>query len=141
MIRLTRRYRFSASHRLHAPSLGERENRELYGKCNNPFGHGHDYVLEVGVSGPVDEESGTAVDLNKLDSLVRREVIDPLDRKDLNREVPAFAAAVPTTENLLAEVRWRLSSRWAGVFPGAWPRLERIGIHETKRNSFECHER
>ena len=141
MITLTRRYRFSASHRLHAPALSDGENREIYGKCNNPFGHGHDYVLEVGVRGPVDPESGTAVDLNRLDSLVRREVIDLLDRKDLNREVPVFAAAVPTTENLVVEVRRLLASRWGDVFPGAWPRLDRIGIHETKRNIFELHER
>ncbi len=137
MIYLTRRYRFSASHRLDAPALTAEENRGLYGKCNNPFGHGHDYILEISVRGTVDPDSGIAVDLNVLDSLVHGEVLAHLDRKDLNREVPAFASAVPTTENVALEVRRRLESRWVAVFSDKLPRLDRVTIYETKRNRFE----
>jgi 6-pyruvoyltetrahydropterin/6-carboxytetrahydropterin synthase len=134
VIRLTRRYRFSASHRLDTPSLSAQENRALYGKCNHPYGHGHDYLLEVSVRGPVDE-GGRAADLWALDRLVSGEVLEALDRTDLNRG--ALAHVVPTTENLAIEVRRRLSSKWAEAFPGAWPRLDRIRIDETKRNHFE----
>ncbi len=137
MIRLTRRYRFSASHRLNAAAFSAEQNRALYGKCNNPHGHGHDYVLEVSVRGPVDGESGRAADLGALDELVRAGVVDAFDHRNLNVEVPAFADVVPTTENLALEVRRRLLDGWAAAFPGAWPRLERIRIEETKRNSFE----
>ncbi len=140
MIRLTRRYRFSASHRLHAAAFSAEENRALYGKCNNPYGHGHNYVLEVSVRGPVDAESGRAADVAALDALVRGQVLDAFDHRDLNAEVPAFAHAVPTTENLAVEIRGRLVKSWSDAFPGAWPKLERIRIEETKRNSFELYE-
>lgn len=134
MIRLSRRYRFSASHRLDTPALTAEENRAVYGKCNNRYGHGHDYVLEVSVRGPVDE-SGRAADLEALDRLVSEEVVEALDRTDLNRG--ALAEVVPTTENLAIEVRRRLAAKWEEAFPGEWPRLERIRIMETKRNYFE----
>lgn len=137
MIRLTRRYRFSASHRLDAPGLSEEENRELYGKCNNPHGHGHDYALEVTLRGPVDAESGRMADLAALDALVREQVLEPFDQRNLNTEVPAFALRVPTTENLAIEIRSRLAGRWRQVFPGMGPALDGIRIQETKRNRFE----
>ena len=137
MIRLTRRYRFSASHRLHARGLSEAENRELYGKCNNPYGHGHDYLLEVGVRGPVEERSGRVADVAALDRLVGGEVIRAFDHRDLNQDVPEFASVVPTTENLALEVERRLRRNWSAAFPGEWPRLDRIRIRETKRNIFE----
>lgn len=137
MIRLTRRYRFSASHRLHAAGLPDVRNREIYGKCNNPHGHGHDYVVEVSVRGPVDPASGKAADIAALDALVSRCVLAPFDHKDLNSEIPAFARLVPTTENLAVEIRSRLAANWGDEFRGAWPKLERIRIEETKRNSFE----
>ncbi len=137
MVRLTRRYRFCASHRLHAAGLSDAENRALYGKCNNPYGHGHDYALEVSVRGPVDTESGRVADLAALDALVREQVLEPFDHRDLNAEVPAFAVRVPTTENLALEIRARLASRWPQVFPGALPALDGIRIQETKRNRFE----
>ncbi len=140
MIRVTRRYRFSASHRLHAAGFSDAENQALYGKCNNPYGHGHDYLLEVSVRGPVDRISGRAVDLDALDMLVRGHVLEPFDHRDLNTEVPAFARVVPTTENLAVEIRSRLLRNWDGAFPGAWPKLERVRIQETKRNTFELHE-
>ena len=137
MIRVTRRYRFSASHRLHAPSLGDAENRELYGKCNNPYGHGHNYDLEVSVNGPVDGRSGRAVDIPLLDELVRRQVIEPFDHANLNEQVEAFRAEVPTSENLGREVIRRLKQNWRAAFPGEWPRLEKVCIAETSRNIFE----
>ncbi len=137
MIRLTRRYRFSSSHRLHAAALSEEENRALYGKCNNPYGHGHDYVLEVSVRGPLDPASGRAADWRALDALVRAQVLDAFDHRNLNAEVAAFQEVVPTTENLALEIRRRLEDQWAAAFADEWPRLERIRIEETKRNRFE----
>jgi 6-pyruvoyltetrahydropterin/6-carboxytetrahydropterin synthase len=135
MVRLTRRYRFSASHRLHTGALGEAENRSLYGKCNNPYGHGHDYTLEVAVTGPVDPETGCAVDLEALDALVRQEVLADFDHRNLNEELPDFASCVPTSENVAAAIARRLSRRWAEAFPEGRPRLDRIGLRETPRNS------
>ena len=137
MIRVTRRYRFSASHRLHAPQLSDAQNRELYGKCNNPYGHGHNYEVEVSVSGPLDPRSARAVDTGRLDELVRVQVLEPFEHRNLNEEVEAFRAAVPTSENLGREIVRRLKRNWGAVFPHEWPRLERISIAETGRNIFE----
>ncbi|MGE5569618.1 MAG: 6-carboxytetrahydropterin synthase [Rhodospirillales bacterium] len=138
MIRLTRRYRFSASHRLHSPRLSDEENRAIYGKCNNRHGHGHNYVLEVSVRGPVEPETGRAADVAALDSLVQREIISAFDHRNLNAEVFEFASAVPTTENLVAEIERRLRRGWSAVFPGRWPELDRIRIQETRRNTIEA---
>jgi len=129
-ISLTRRYRFAASHRLHCSTLSPEENRRLYDKCNNPYGHGHNYVLEVTVSGLVDQQTGMIANLGELDPFVEREVIEPFDQRYLNEEVPNFRDNVPTTENLCREVYRRLKS-----FPSA--RLERVRIEETSKNSFE----
>ena len=137
MIRVTRKYRFSASHRLHAPQLGAAQNRELYGKCNNPFGHGHNYEIAVSVRGLLDSRSGRAVDLALLDNLVRRQVLEPFDHRNLNEEVEAFRAAVPTSENLGREVVRRLKQNWRAVFPADGPLLEKVSIAETSRNAFE----
>ena len=101
---LTRRYRFSASHRLHSDQLSETENARVFGKCNNPYGHGHDYVLDVSVRGQLDQATGRIVDLNTLDGLVQREIIEPFEHRNLNTDVPVFAAIVPTTENLAVEI-------------------------------------
>jgi 6-pyruvoyltetrahydropterin/6-carboxytetrahydropterin synthase len=125
-----RRYRFAASHRLHSASLGEEENRRIYGKCNNPHGHGHNYVVEISVSGKVDPATGMIVNLVDLDNFVQREVIEPFDHKSLNEDVAAFASAVPTTENLCKEIYQRLKH-----FPLA--KLERVRIEETSNNVFE----
>jgi 6-pyruvoyltetrahydropterin/6-carboxytetrahydropterin synthase len=135
--RVTRRYTFSASHRLHAPQLSGDENRLLYGKCNNPFGHGHNYVLEVSARGPLDERSGRAVDTARLDELVRREVLEPFEHRNLNLEVERFREVVPTSENLGVEVYRRLRQNWQTTFPGEWPQLEKVCIAETPRNIFE----
>ena len=137
MFRVTRRYEFAASHRLHATELSEEENRRLYGKCNNPYGHGHNYVVEVSVRGPLDGATGRAVDIAVLDELVQREVVRPFDHRNLNQEVAAFASVVPTSENLGFEICRRLKRNWKQVFPGEWPKLEKIRIGETARNIFE----
>ena len=135
MTRVTRRYEFSASHRLHSPALSEEENAELYGKCNNPFGHGHNYVLEVTVRGPVDAESGRVVSIGELDAYVSREVIRQFDHKDMNHDIPDFADLVPTSENLSVVVERRLRRDWSGSFGTA--SLDAVRVQETKRNLFE----
>jgi 6-pyruvoyltetrahydropterin/6-carboxytetrahydropterin synthase len=140
MIGVTRKYRFAASHRLHTPQLSERENSELYGKCNNPYGHGHNYEVEISVHGPVDPATGHAVDLVELDRLVQAEILDAFDHRNLNAEIPRFTEVVPTSENLALELDRRLRARWHTAFPGAWPRLEKIRIAETERNIFEVSE-
>lgn len=129
-IELGRRYRFSASHRLHSSKLSEEENRRIYGKCNNPHGHGHNYVVEVCVSGTVDPATGMIANLADLDSFVEREVIEPLDHKSLNEDVAAFRENVPTTENVCKEIFARLK-----YFPKA--KLERVRVEETGNNTFE----
>ena len=129
-IHLTRRYSFAAAHRLHSPRLGEEENWRTYGKCNNPYGHGHNYVVEVTVSGPVEASTGMVADLGELDRYVEREVLETFDHKYLNEEVAAFRDRVPTTENICIEIYNRLQA-----FPGA--RLERVRLEETSLNSFE----
>jgi 6-pyruvoyltetrahydropterin/6-carboxytetrahydropterin synthase len=129
-LRLWRRYSFSASHRLHSAQLGEEENRRVYGKCNNPYGHGHNYVVEVAVSGPVNQATGMIANLTDLDAFVEREVIEPFDHKYLNVEVAEFRENVPTAENICIEIFKRLRR-----FPRA--RLERVRVEETGLNSFE----
>jgi 6-pyruvoyltetrahydropterin/6-carboxytetrahydropterin synthase len=129
-LHLWRRYRFSASHRLHSAQLGEDENRRVYGKCNNPYGHGHNYVVEAAFSGPVDEATGMIANLADLDAFVEREVVEPFDHKYLNEEIEEFRAHVPTTENICIEIFHRLSR-----YPRA--RLERVRVEETGLNSFE----
>src|SRR5947209_4902679 len=126
---LTRRYLFSASHRLHNPELSDADNRATYGKCNNPHGHGHNYALEVTVAGQVNPRTGMICDLAELDTFVHREIIDRFGHEHLNA-LPQFASAVPTTENLSAELFCILNA-----FPHA--RLEKIRLEETMLNSFE----
>jgi len=125
-----RRYHFAAAHRLHSAQLSDEENCRVYGKCNNPYGHGHNYVLEVSVSGTVDPATGMIVNLVDLDKFVHREVIEAFDHKSLNEDVAAFRALVPTTENLCKEIYQRLQH-----FPLA--KLERVRIQETSNNAFE----
>lgn len=136
MIRVTRRYRFSASHRLHSSRLSEADNSGLYGKCNNPYGHGHDYVLEVTAEGPLDS-SGRVLNRATLDGLVTHYVLKDLDHSNLNEDVRDFAALVPTSENLAVAIERRLKGAWKPAFPGEWPRLAGIRLQETKRNKFE----
>ena len=132
-IRLTRCYKFAASHRLHSGKLSEAENQEVYGKCNNPFGHGHNYTIEIGVRGEIDRTTGCAIDLIRLDKLVRQHVVSAFDHRYLNEEIPAFATIVPTAENIGIETRRRLEAVW----PKDFPALEKVRVHETKRNIIE----
>jgi 6-pyruvoyltetrahydropterin/6-carboxytetrahydropterin synthase len=129
-ITLGRRYHFAASHRLHSAKLSEEENNRVFGKCNNPYGHGHNYALEVCLSGPVDPATGMIANLAELDAFVNERVIEPFDHRSLQDEVPAFRHAVPTTENLCIEIFQRLKT-----FPVA--KLEAVRVEETSNNSFE----
>jgi len=137
-VHLTRIYHFSAAHRLHSPLLSEAENCEVYGKCNNPHGHGHDYTLEVTVCGPLDGTTGRLLPLDALDRLVRTTVLDGMDRRNLNIEVEEFASMVPTTENLAIVIARRLQDAWHVALAGRPVRLEKVKIHETRRNIFEA---
>jgi 6-pyruvoyltetrahydropterin/6-carboxytetrahydropterin synthase len=138
VIRLGRRYRFSASHRLDSPALGPEENAALYGKCNNPNGHGHDYKLEVVVEGDMDGATGRAVDRTALDRLVGSAVLARLSHADLNSVAGGMADPVPTTERLAAGILRALRERWADVFPAPGPRLAAVRLHETRRNMVEA---
>jgi 6-pyruvoyltetrahydropterin/6-carboxytetrahydropterin synthase len=128
---LTSRYRFVASHRLNTPALSVEQNAKLYGKCNNPYGHGHDYVLDITVDGPLDT-SGQIVNREALDALVRTHVLRRVDHRDLNTEVAELAGEVTTTENLAFAIEKMLQSHW--TLPA---RLARVRIAETARNTFE----
>ena len=127
---LTRRYMFSASHRLHSDAMSEAENKATYGKCNNPYGHGHNYALEITVSGPVDESSGMVCNLTDLDAFVEREILERFHLQNLNT-VPELDQTVPTTENLSASI-YDILQR--GFTPA---HLEKVRIQETMMNSFE----
>jgi 6-pyruvoyltetrahydropterin/6-carboxytetrahydropterin synthase len=132
---LARRYHFSASHRLHVDALPEEENRTMFGKCNNPFGHGHNYVVEVTLSGPVDAVTGMVVNLSDLDSFAQREVLDLFDHANLNT-LEAFRDRVTTTENVCVEM-WKIFAGFAESSDYPQLRLERIHIEETGNNSFD----
>jgi 6-pyruvoyltetrahydropterin/6-carboxytetrahydropterin synthase len=126
---LSRRYHFSASHRLHVDALPPDRNRELFGKCNNPFGHGHNYNLQVTFSGPVSQVTGMVTNLADLDAFARRELLAHFDQANLNT-LECFRDLVPSTENLCVEL-WRIFAE----YPHA--RLERIRIEETANNAFD----
>jgi 6-pyruvoyltetrahydropterin/6-carboxytetrahydropterin synthase len=128
-----RRYHFSASHRLHSDGLSEEQNRATYGKCNNPFGHGHNYVVEVRVGGPVDPETGMVCDLVALDVCVRQQVLDPFDHTNLNL-LKCFEQVVPTTENLCIEIHRRLKASFGAA------ELVSVRVEETVNNFFEIRE-
>ena len=136
-LRLTRRYYFAASHRLHSPALTDEQNRETFGKCNNPHGHGHDYEVELTVRGQADPVTGRMVDLRALDRLADDQILTPFRWRNLNEEVEAFRTEVPTTENLAVEVDRRLRVVWKTTFPQDGPHLEKVRIRETDRNICE----
>jgi 6-pyruvoyltetrahydropterin/6-carboxytetrahydropterin synthase len=127
---LTRRYRFSASHRLHSAEMSEAENRATYGKCNNPHGHGHNYALAVTVSGPLDPATGMVCNLVDLDGFVEREVLSRFHLENLNAR-QEFAETVPTTENLCIEI-FEILQRGFHL-----AHLEKVRLDETMMNSFE----
>lgn len=126
MIYLTRRAEFSASHFYHNPEFTPEENRRIFGKCNNPHGHGHNYMLEVTVKGEVDPRSGFVVDLKELKEIMNREVIEALDHRHLNKEVPEFAKQIPTSENLAIAIWKRLGPKLKIA------KLHRVRLYETQ---------
>jgi 6-pyruvoyltetrahydropterin/6-carboxytetrahydropterin synthase len=130
-MRLTRRYRFAASHRLNTAALTTEENARLYGKCNNPYGHGHDYILDVSVEGEIDA-AGQIVERGALDALVQEQVLARVDHRNLNSDLPELHGQVATTENLASTIEAMLQRQW--TLPA---RLARVRISETARNSFE----
>jgi 6-pyruvoyltetrahydropterin/6-carboxytetrahydropterin synthase len=126
---LSRRYRLSASHRLHSEAFTAEQNQAVYGKCNNPHGHGHNYIVEVTLGGPVDAITGMVCDLGELDAFAQTNLLERFDTMNLNTIDP-FRVVVSTTENFTIEV-FRIFKQ----FPGA--SLQRVRIEETSNNSFE----
>ncbi len=127
---LTRVYRFSAAHRLHSPRYSDEENRRIFGKCNNPKGHGHDYYIEVTVTGNIDSETGMIVSVDYLDKVVK-EIIDELDHKRLDIEVPYFMEFQPSGENIVKYLWLQLEQRIKVV------KLFHLKLWETRDNYFE----
>ncbi|HEY7404612.1 MAG TPA: 6-carboxytetrahydropterin synthase, partial [Candidatus Angelobacter sp.] len=125
MVYLTRKAEFSASHYYHNPEFTPEENQRVFGKCNNPNGHGHNYTLEVTVKGQVDQRSGFVVDLKQLKDIMNREVIDAMDHRFLNKEVAEFKDAIPTTENLAISIWRRLQPKLKLA------ELHRVRVYET----------
>lgn len=125
MIYLTRRAEFSASHYYHNPSLSPEENRRIFGKCNNPHGHGHNYTIEVTVGGEIDPATGMVLNIAELKRLLETEVLEPMDHKFLNAEIPMFASRIPTTENIAVEIWNRLADKVT------FGRLHRVRLYET----------
>lgn len=129
MVTLTRKYHFSAAHRLHSDQLTAEENRDLFGKCNNPHGHGHNYRLEVTVSGKPDRETGMIANLAELDQIVESIVLDKFDHKHLNLDTEEFKNLNPTSE-VVAMVIWEMLNPYL-------PNLSKVGVWETDKNYFE----
>lgn len=131
IVTVTRRLHFNAAHRVHNPALSDGENTELFGKCNNPNWHGHNYILDVSVKGEVSSKTGYVVDLAKLKEVVSREVIDKVDHRNLNVEVDFMNGIIPTTENLVVAM-------WKVLVPAVAPaKLDRIVLRETENNRAE----
>jgi 6-pyruvoyltetrahydropterin/6-carboxytetrahydropterin synthase len=127
---LTRRYWFSASHRLHCDEMSDSENRDVYGKCNNPHGHGHNYAVEVTVGGQVDPRTGMICNLVDLDEFVGRNILERFGHENLNT-LPDFKGVVPTTENLCVRIYDILAREFRHA------NVEKVRIEETMLNSFE----
>jgi 6-pyruvoyltetrahydropterin/6-carboxytetrahydropterin synthase len=132
VVTMTRLYIFSAAHRLYNPQLSDEDNRAIYGKCANPYGHGHDYRLEITVRGVPDPITGMVMNLTELDTLVQAEVLRHLDHKYLNEETPPFDHIPPTSENLVAFIVEQLTPHLQGN-----ARLYRVRLWETPRSYFE----
>ena len=125
MVYLTRKIEFAASHVYHNPTLSASENKRIFGKCNNPHGHGHNYTLEVTVAGEPDPVTGMVLDLKDLKKLLEAEVLELVDHKFLNKEVPVFAAKIPSTENIAVEI-WKLLAPKL-----TFGKLHRIRLYES----------
>lgn len=130
-VRVTRRLKFNAAHRVHNPAFSDEENIRIFGKCNNPYGHGHNYTLDVSVEGQVNADTGYVFDLSKLKELVTGEVIDLVDHHNLNVDVPFMHGIIPTAENMIVQF-WRILH--GRVTPG---RLVRLVLWETENNYVE----
>ena len=130
----SRRYHFSASHRLHVDHYTIEQNQQTFGKCNNPYGHGHNYILEVTIRGPVDPDTGMVINMVELDAYVEEQVLSRFDLQNLNCD-PLFRTLVPSTENLCREA-WRLLAD----APMSRGKLRRLRIEETENNFFEYQE-
>jgi len=131
-VSLTRGYVFSAAHRLHSNAMSDEENNSVFGKCNNPYGHGHNYELEVTVGGVPDERTGMIIDLAKLDHIVNEEIVDKFDHKHLNEEVEPFDELNPTSENVAKVIYERLAPRLSDLV-----KFEKVLLRETPRSFFE----
>ena len=130
-VTITRRLRFNAAHRVHNPQLSDEENREIFGKCNNPNWHGHNYTLEVSVTGPIDPKTGYVVDLGVIRDVVTREVIDKVDHRNFNLDVEFMSGINPTSENIVIAI-------WRELEPVIQPgRLVRLVLWETPNNYVE----
>jgi 6-pyruvoyltetrahydropterin/6-carboxytetrahydropterin synthase len=132
---ITRRAEFSASHVCALPRLTEQENRQLYGAAANPKGHGHNYTLEVTLSGDPDPATGMIFDLKKLKEIINRTVIEPMDHRFLNYEVPPFDKVVPTAENLAVEIWNRLAPHFEN---GSRAHLHNVRLYETEDLYVDC---
>jgi 6-pyruvoyltetrahydropterin/6-carboxytetrahydropterin synthase len=131
VVTVTRRLTFNAAHRVHNPALSDAENQSLFGKCNNPNWHGHNYVLEVSVTGPIDEKTGYVMDLGALKRVVQDEVVGKMDHRNLNLEVDFMHGINPTTENIVVAC-------WRALEPRIRPnRLTRLRLIETENNYVE----
>jgi 6-pyruvoyltetrahydropterin/6-carboxytetrahydropterin synthase len=130
-VTVTRRLKFNAAHRVHNPALSDEQNQALFGKCNNPNGHGHNYTLDVSVEGDIDPTTGYVVDLSQLKRIVEREVVDLVDHRNLNLDVPFMRDIIPTTENIIVAF-------WRRLAPAVVPaRLTRLVLWETDNNYVE----
>ena len=130
-VTVTRRLRFNAAHRVHNPELSDEENRRLFGKCNNPNWHGHNYVLEVSVEGEIDARTGYVMDLGRLRDLVERELIEHVDHRNMNIDVDFMRGVIPTAENIVVQC-------WRTIEPHVAPaRLTRLRLWETENNYVE----
>jgi 6-pyruvoyltetrahydropterin/6-carboxytetrahydropterin synthase len=130
-VTVTRRLHFNAAHRVHNPALSDAENTELFGKCNNPNWHGHNYILDVSVRGPIDARTGYVIDLAAVKEIVNREVVDKVDHRNLNLEVDFMRGAIPTTENIIVAM-------WNVIAPAIAPaKLAKLTLWETPNNYAE----
>ena len=134
IVEITRREEFSASHRLHSSALSDEENREIYGLCNNPHGHGHNYELEVTVRGPVSAKHGMVMNLTDLMGILREKILPAVDHKHLNHDVPFLADVIPTAENIAVSI-WNELQPEVERFDGC--RLHRIRLFESRNNFVE----
>jgi 6-pyruvoyltetrahydropterin/6-carboxytetrahydropterin synthase len=132
MIRVTRKLEFSAAHYYHNPAMSAEENRRIFGKCNNPHGHGHNYVLEVTVAGEPDPATGMVLDLKELKEILQQEIVERFDHRFLNYEVPELAGRIPTCE-VVAGVIWKLLA--PRITKG---RLDRVRLYESPDHFVDC---